>query len=142
MVKSSGLADLTAHRTAPMTYTARSDSGAELRIGMHGSPDTFSPVELLQAAIAGCTALSAETQLATTLGDDFTASITVGGVHDTRENRLTQLVAALEVDMADLDAAGQAKLSSRAERFISSLCTVKRTLNHGVETSTEVRNRT
>lgn len=142
MIDSRGPADLTAHRVAAKTYTVRNHAGAELRIGMHGSPDAFSPVELLQAAVAGCAALSAEAQLATTLGDAFAASVTVAGVHDPGDNRLTRLVATLEADMAELDAAARERLVARAERFIGSLCTVKRTLAHGVETTTEVHDRT
>jgi len=65
------LQDLVAERTANKTLTVTDSTGATLKIGPLGAAGAFSPGELLQAAIAGCTALSAEAQIANVLGEDF-----------------------------------------------------------------------
>ena len=139
MADNVSIPDLTARRTGANTYTVRSISGAELTIGAPGAEGAFSPVELLQAAIAGCASLSAEAQLTNRLGDGFEATTTVAAVYDAEENRVRKLVAAIGADMSELDAETQRKLVASAERAIQRLCTVKRSFDHGVETATEVQ---
>lgn len=131
--------NLIAERTGDKTYTVRSAGGAELRIGVPGAEGVFTPVELLQAAIAGCASLSAEARLANQLGDEFAASTTVEAVYDAEANRVEKLITTIAADTSQLDPAERDKLVSRAERSIDKLCTVKRTLDSGVETSAEVR---
>ncbi|AUI50236.1 OsmC family protein [Arthrobacter crystallopoietes] len=130
---------LTAERTSPATYVARNGRGAELRIGAPGAEDSFSPVELLQAAAAGCAALSAEAQLVNRLGDDFNATATVEAFLNFDENRVERLVTLIDTDMSEIDPEKRDKLIASAERSIDRLCTVKRTLNQGAENITEVR---
>ena len=131
---------LTAERTGPKTYTARNDRGAEVVMGSPGAEGCFTPVELLQAAVAGCTALSAEAQLAYSLGDDFEATATVEALLDSEENRIDELITRIDADMSGLAPERRDRLIASAERFIARLCTVKRTLEHGTENTTEVRN--
>lgn len=130
---------LTAERTGPATYTVRNAQGAELRIGVPGAENSFSPVELLQAAAAGCAALSAEAQLVNRLGGDFNATAAVEAHLNFDENRVERLVTLIDVDMSMLDPEKQDKLITSAERSIDKLCTVKRTLNQGTENITQVR---
>jgi uncharacterized OsmC-like protein len=130
---------LTAERASPATYTVRNGQGAELRIGVPGAENSFSPVELLQAAAAGCAALSTEAQLVNRLGDDFNATTTVEAHYNFDENRIESLVTLGDVDMSVLDPEKQNKLITSAERSIDKLCTVKRTLNQGAENVTLVR---
>ncbi|WP_152347541.1 OsmC family protein [Brevibacterium sp. CFH 10365] len=130
---------LTAQRTAPATYTVRNANGGEFRIGAPGADDgSFTPVELLQAAAAGCAALSAEAKLANRLGEDFDAVSTVEAELNMDDNRIERLVTSIEADMSELDAETRQKLIASAERSIDSLCTVKRTLNHGAANTTGV----
>lgn len=130
---------LTAQRTAPATYTVRNANGGEFRIGAPGADDgSFTPVELLQAAAAGCAALSAEAKLANRLGEDFDAVSTVEAELNMDDNRIERLVTSIEADMSELDAETRQKLIASAERSIDSLCTVKRTLNHGTANTTGV----
>lgn len=133
---------LTAEHTAPWTYTVNNGRGAQIRIGMEGAEGAFSPVELLQAALAGCAALSGEAQLANRLGEDFNLSSTVEVVHDAAENRIKQLINHLLVDLSELEPERQEKLIASTERSIAKLCTVKRSLNHGIESTTEVSEET
>ncbi|MGD7003806.1 OsmC family protein [Corynebacterium halotolerans] len=130
---------VTVTRSGVNTYTARSAGGAELRIGEPGQEGVFSPVELLQVAIAGCASMSAEPQLTSQLGEDFDLTTTVDAVQNSEENRLEKLITTINTDLTELDPRKQEKLIARAEKFIEKLCTVKRTLKHGVETETSVQ---
>lgn len=130
--------DLLARRTGAGTYTVRVSSGAELRISGDGSEGTFSPVELLQAALAGCAALSAEAQLTSQLGADFEASATVAGDYNPEEKRVEKLTTTITADMSDLTAEKRERLSTNAERMVDKLCVVKHSLETGVEPVTDV----
>lgn len=131
--------NLVAERAAPNLYTVRSASGAEVRIGALGAEGAFSPVELLQAAIAGCASLSADAQLASRLGDNFDVVTTVEALYNAEENRIEKLITQIAIDTSELDPEKKDKLIASAERVIDKLCTVKRTLNSGVEAVTEVQ---
>lgn len=130
--------NVTITRSDVNAYTARSAGGAELRIGEPGEEGVFSPVELLQVALAGCASMSAEPQLRSQLGTDFELDTTVEAIYDSEENRLVKLITTLNADLSELDSEQQEKLIARAEKFIEKLCTVKRTLRHGAETETVV----
>ena len=138
MVGTASIPDLVAERTAPNVYTVRNESGAEVHIGAPGAEGTFSPVELLQAALAGCASLSADAQLASRLGDDFDVVTTVKALYDADTNRIEKLITQIAIDTSELDSEKQDKLVASAERVIDKLCTVKRTLNFGVDVVTEV----
>lgn len=130
---------MTAARTNPATYVARNDRGAEIQIGMPGAEGSFTPIELLQAAIAGCTALSAEAQFVNRLGNDFDATATVKAQVNAEENRVVDFLAEIEADMSELDPKMQDKLIASSNRSIAKLCAIKRTLSHGVDGAVEVR---
>ncbi len=132
---------ITAERTGPNTYTVHNDRGAQVIMGSPGAEGAFTPVELLQAAVAGCTALSAEAQLAYTLGGDFEATATVEAILNEEENRIAEFLTRIDADMSGLAPERREKLIASAERVIARLCTVKRTLEHGTGNTTEVRNR-
>ncbi|MCS5479891.1 OsmC family protein [Corynebacterium sp. YIM 101645] len=131
--------EITARRDTVGTWTVSNAFGAELRIGAPGEEGAFSPGELLQAALAACSVLSADVQLAHHLGADYEATATVEGVDDEEEGRVAELRATISPDMSALDPAEQEKLITRAERVIERLCAIKRSLNHGVEATAEVR---
>lgn len=141
MAATSPLPPLSAERTGPNAYLARNDRGAQVRIGPPGAADSFTPGELLQAAIAGCSALSAEAQLAHHLGEDFEATATTDGTHRAEDNRIAALGTSILADMSTLDDAQRARLITSAERFIERLCTVKRTIAHGADLTVQVEAR-
>lgn len=141
MPESISIPDLIAERTAPNLYTVRNESGAEVHIGVPGTDGAFSPVELLQAAIAGCASLSADAQLASRLSADFDAVTTVQAQYNEKENRIEKLLTQIAVDSSELDFEKKDKLIASAQRVIDKLCTVKRTLNSSVDTITEVQGR-
>ena len=131
---------LIATRTGPWTLSVDNGRGATLAIGMDGAADSFSPIELLQAALAGCAALSAEAQLVDKLGADTPVTSTVQAAYDRDANRLTHLSTTLTTDMTPLPAERIEKLIQAAERSVGRLCTVKRSLAHGIEATTTIGN--
>lgn len=132
---------LTAKRTAARTFTLRNDRGAQLQIGMAGAEGAFTPGELLQAAVTGCAALSAEAQLAHTLGPDYEMTATVAASVDEAADLMESITVTLAAAMPELDDAAREKLVEQAERVIDRLCTVKRSVNHGVAATAAVQPR-
>src|SRR5690554_6211659 len=78
---------LRAEREGGPVYTGRNERGAEVRIGRSDVEGVFSPGELLQLALAACTALSADHPLRSRLGTDFPAVVGVSGAPVQGENR-------------------------------------------------------
>lgn len=132
------ISELVAQRTSSGIYTVRNSAGAVLRIGAPGAAGAFSPVELLQAALAGCASLSAEAQLVSKLDDEFEALTTVNAVYNSEQNRVEKLITRIAVDSSELDQNEHDRLVSSAVRIIDKLCTVKRSLNVGIEATTEL----
>ncbi len=105
---------MAAERSAVNTYTVRSTSGAELRIGALGAEGAFSPVELLQA------------------------TSTVTAMFNADDNRVEKLITTIAADTSELSPEKHDKLVASAERIIDKLCTVKRSLSAGVDPITAV----
>lgn len=133
------LPQVTAVRTAKDLYTIRSESGGKLRVGAPGTEGAFTPGELLQAALAGCSALSADAQLASKLGPDFDVAVTVDATRHEQDNRVESLLVTLATDMSSLSDEDREKLLVRTDRIIERLCAVKRSLNAGVESAVTVK---
>ena len=132
---------LTVHRTAARAFTLRNDRGAELQLGMAGEDGSFTPGELLQAAVAGCAALSAEAQLAHKLGPGYEMTATTAASVDEAADLIESITVTLAAEMTELDDAARAKLVEQAERVIDRLCTVKRSVNHGIAATAVVQPR-
>lgn len=60
-------------------------------------------------------------------------------LYNAEENRVEKLITQIAVDTSELDSEKKDKLIASAERVIDKLCTVKRTLNSGVDAVTEVQ---
>ena len=134
-------ARITAERTAPAVYTAVNDRGASVQIGGPGAEGSFTPGELLQAALAACAALSADHVLRSLLGDDFAATATVEAQGVRGEHRYESFVTLVDADFGDLDPARHEALIARAERAIDRHCAVGRTLQQGAPAAAAVRAR-
>ncbi|WP_293954449.1 OsmC family protein [uncultured Corynebacterium sp.] len=135
---SKNISTITATRTSNWTYTVDNGRGASLSIGLEGAEGAFSPIELLQAALAGCAALSAEAQLVDKLGDDATVTSRVDATHDAASNLIDSLSNIISADMSSLENRRQEKLIAAAERSIGALCTVKKSLIQGVPATSTV----
>ncbi len=126
-------------RTATARYVVRNAAGAELEFG-HGE-GLLSPVELLLAAIAGCSAIDVDTVTARSAEPtSFQVAATGHKVVEDGANRLEGLH--LSFNLAFPDTADGQKAAGLVERLVDlsheKYCTVSRTVEHGTAVTTEV----
>lgn len=115
------------------TWKAKSDDGAVLSFGR--GEGMFTPVELLQIALAGCTALSSQYAAEQAVGAGSGARVVVNGTYDAEEGTYLRFQEDVTLDATSAkpalsDDAAEA-LKQRMERHISKGCTVKHTLEKG-----------
>ena len=114
-------------------YEATNVRGGVLPVG-DGSTEDFTPVELLLAALAGCSAIDVD-MITGKRAEPETFAVTATGekVRDTDGNHLTELLLRFEVTFPE-DAGGDAArevLPTSIERSRDRLCTVSRTVALG-----------
>ncbi|EIE99467.1 OsmC family protein [Saccharomonospora glauca] len=120
-------------REAEGRYVAYNERGASLRFGT--ADDEFSPVELLLAAIGGCTAI--DTDVATsrrTEPDEFTVTVSGDKVSDNESgNRMENLTVTFTVRFPEGERgdAARAILPRTVTLSHDKLCTVSRTIERG-----------
>jgi putative redox protein len=128
------------HRSVQVTrlgsgsYQATNPRGGTLLFGAGGSEDAFTPVELLLAAIAGCSAIDVDLITGKRAEPTrFGATITGTKIRDEQGNRLTDLTLTFDVAFPDDDAGrAAAEVLPRAVRQSHDrLCTVSRTVEVG-----------
>lgn len=117
-------------RVGTWRYVARNDLGAELRVGTAGTPDHFTPGELLQLALAACSVLSADHVFASRLGEDFEARADVTARKADDGDRYDRMLVNLAIDLGSLEPERREALLTRATRAIDRLCGVGHTLSH------------
>ncbi|MDU0969249.1 MAG: OsmC family protein [Actinomycetaceae bacterium] len=100
--------------------------------------DVFNPGELLQLALAGCAAMSADTTLSHRLGDDAVITAGVGSELDEDTNRFTAIAVEIVASMDTLDEDDRAALIERTSRAIQKYCTVARTVTAEFDYSVSV----
>lgn len=120
-------------RTEFGTFEATNPRGGTIRIGQGGESALFTPVELLLAALAGCSAIDVDhitARRAEPVSFDVAAS---GNKRTEGGNRMTDLVVEFRVrfpEGPDGDAA-RSRLPLAIRRSAESLCTVSRTVQLG-----------
>ena len=122
------------------SYEAVNPRGGRIRFGAKG--DDFTPVELLLAAIAGCTAADVDyITVKRSEPSEFRVRMSGSKVRDTEGNRLEDLHMTIEVTFPAGEAgdAARAALPSAVERSHDRLCTVSRTVERGTPVTVEVR---
>lgn len=125
-------------RTSVGRYTVHNARGATIPIGGDG----FSPVELLLAAIGGCTAI--DTDVVTSRRVEpaaFTVTVTGDKVSDRETgNRMENLAVTFEVRFPDGEAgdAARALLPRTVALSHDKLCTVSRTVERGTAVTTTI----
>lgn len=117
-------------RTGASRYVATNARGGQVPIG-DGSDDTFTPVELLLAAIAGCSAIDVD-MLTTRLSEPEGFAVSAQGekVQDADGHHLTDLLVRFAVafpEGADGDRARD-RLPDAVAKSRDRLCTVLRTV--------------
>ncbi|MFI6937656.1 OsmC family protein [Streptomyces sp. NPDC050418] len=135
------LRSVAVERTGAGRFTATNSRGDTVDFGT-GSGGGFSPVELLLAAIGGCTA--ADVDVATSRhAEPVTFRVTVSGhkIEDDQGNRLTDLEAAFTVAFPDGEPGDRARtiLPRAIKTSHDRLCTVSRTIEAGTPVTTRVQ---
>lgn len=117
------------------SWQAQSDDGATLKFGK--GEGQFSPVELMQIALAGCTALSSQYAVEHALGEGKGARVLVNGTYDPEEGTYLRFQEDVTVDATSakpaLNDENAKELKERMERHINKGCTVKQTLERGAQ---------
>lgn len=117
------------------SWQAQSDDGTTLKFGK--GEGQFSPVELMQIALAGCTALSSQYAVEHALGEGKGARVLVNGTYDPEEGTYLRFQEDVTVDATSakpaLNDENAKELKERMERHINKGCTVKHTLERGAQ---------
>ncbi|QWZ09810.1 OsmC family protein [Nocardioides panacis] len=122
-------------------YEATNPRGGRLAVGQGGTDETFTPVELLLVAIAGCGAIDVD--LITAKRSEPTRfDVRVHGdkIRDEQGNRMTNLVLSFDVEFPD-DEAGRAAydvLPRAVQQSHDRLCTVSRTVELGTPVESRI----
>jgi putative redox protein len=114
-------------------YLATNKRGNTLRFGSKDT-DGFSPVELLLAAIAGCSAVDVDVVTGRrSAADHFSARVDATYVRDNGENYLKDIALTFDVRFPDGEAGDAARtlLPRAIKASHDRTCTVSRTIEHG-----------
>jgi putative redox protein len=117
-------------RTAPLQFQVTNRRGSSMIIG-NGDPAAFSPIELLLAAIAGCTAMDVDAITGKRAEPErFEVGIRGDKIKDVDGNRLVNIEVNFEVRFPDTEAgaAATAVLPVAARKSHDRLCVVSRTV--------------
>jgi uncharacterized OsmC-like protein len=138
------LRSVTVERTSTGHFVATNARGGTIAFGGASDPDSdseFTPVELLLAAIAGCTAVDVD--IATSRHaepDRFSIAVSGHKVSDESGNRLTDLEVTFSVSFPDSEGADRARaiLPRAVKTSHDRLCTVSRTVEIGTPVTARV----
>jgi uncharacterized OsmC-like protein len=131
------LRTVTVERTGTGHFTATNARGCTITFGTGSDPhdDTeFTPVELLLAALGGCTAVDVD--VATSRHAEptrFSVEVTGNKISDELGNRMTDLAVTFSVAFPDVEGADRARaiLPRAVKTSHDRLCTVSRTVEIG-----------
>lgn len=120
-------------------YTARNDRGGS--ISLSSGTDELSPVELLLAGIAGCTAVDVDTVTTRRAEpEQFEIEVTADKVKDEHGNHLQDIEVRFRVRFPDGESGDAARemLPKLVRRSHDEWCTVSRTVELGQKVTTTV----
>ena len=126
---------VTFRREAEGVYVATNAAGAELRFG-HNADDGFGNVELLMAAVAGCSGTDLDIMTSRRAEPTrFEATVTADKVGGPGGNILRDIVVTFHVEFPEGEDGDKAR--ARVEPALKAAhektCTVSRTLEHGTK---------
>jgi uncharacterized OsmC-like protein len=131
---------ITMDRLDEGVYLATNPRGGQLRFGSKAG-DAFTPVELLLAAIAGCSAVDVDVVTARrSPATEFTARVDAESVRDEGGNILRDIKLTFHVTFGDGEAGDAAReMLPRAVRTSHDrTCTVSRTIEAGTPITVEI----
>jgi len=121
-------------------YLARNARGGELRFGSKAG-EAFSPVELLLAAIAGCSALDVDVVTGRrSAAETFAARVDAQLIRDETGNRLRDIRLTFQITFPEGEAGDAAReiLPRAAKVSHDRTCTVSRTIEAGTPVTVEI----
>ena len=124
---------VTLSRLEEGVYLARNARGDELRFGSK-APDAFTPVELMLAAIAGCTAVDVDVVTGRrSTAETFGATIEANYLRDDTGNRLDDIRLTFQISFPEGEAGDAARevLPRVLKTAHDRTCTVSRTIEAG-----------
>jgi uncharacterized OsmC-like protein len=140
MTTDDGRRHVAVDRVGPNSYTATNARGGTISVG-DGRDDAFTPVELLMAAIAGCTAIDVDLVTSRRAEpDSFQVEVDAKKVSDTGGNHLTDIVVTFKVAFPDGEGGDKARavLPDIVKKSHDRLCTVSRTVEMGTPIATQI----
>lgn len=127
-------------RTGPKSLVAVNERGGRLPMGT-GDDETFSPTELLLAAIGGCTAIDVDAVTSRRAEpEQFAITVDAEKMRDDSGNRLVDLQVTFRIRFPEGDAGDAAReaLPDAVRRSHDRWCTVGRTVQLGTPIETAV----
>ena len=127
-------------RIGPSRYIASNDRGGQITVGAGAGTD-FSPVELLLAAIGGCTSIDVDILTSRRAEPDaFEVLVDARKVRDEAGNRLTDVLVTFRLSFPDGEAGDSARaiLPDAVKKSHDRLCTVSRTVELGTPIATRI----
>lgn len=122
-------------RNGERDWTARNDRGAEVRIAPADKPDaqpSFTPVELLLAAVGGCGGLVVD-RTARTVDHDGLRIVVESVSRPEDDGRIGVVRVAYELELPEGDTEAAEKLERAIRLTHEKYCTVSRTVEHGAQ---------
>lgn len=127
-------------RNAAGKYTVTNEHGGTITIGTGGDAD-FTPVELLLAAIGGCTAIDVDILTSRRAEPtEFTIDVAGEKIRDQQGSHMADLTVTYHVAFPEGEGGDAARelLPGAVRRSHDSLCTVSRTVELGTPVSTTI----
>ncbi|MCP2247121.1 OsmC family protein [Lentzea aerocolonigenes] len=112
-------------RVGDHEFVASNERGATVRIGRKGQEGSFSPVELLVAAAAGCAVVTSETLILRRTGGEQLSAV-ADAVQSESGNEVISIPVTLSYDLSSVD--DPEALETVVRRAVEQFCTVTRTL--------------
>ncbi|MFC3896936.1 OsmC family protein [Lentzea rhizosphaerae] len=112
-------------RVGDHEFVASNERGATVRIGRKGQEGSFSPVELLVAAAAGCAVVTSETLILRRTGGEELSAV-ADAVQSESGNEVISIPVTLSYDLSSVD--DPEALETVVRRAVEQFCTVTRTL--------------
>lgn len=139
MSEDQNLRRVTLSRDSVGRYTVRNDRGGSITTS--SGTDELSPVELLLAGVAACTAIDVDTVTTRrTEPDSFEIEVTADKVKDEQGNHLKDFEVTFRVRFPEGDDGDAARkiLPSLVRRSHEEFCTVSRTVALGAEVTSKI----
>jgi uncharacterized OsmC-like protein len=140
MVTNSTHLDVTVERISGGSFTVTNSRGGRITFGT-GSGTDFTPVELLLAAVGGCTAIDVDILTSRRAEpDSFQVQAEADKIRDVSGNRLTDIQVTFRIAFpgGDQGDAARAILPDVVKKSHDRLCTVSRTIEIGTPVTTRI----